>query len=447
MQSIYEKLENLQGECAVTRSAKPETQKQILSLCAECTKTDAQSAERVARLAAVAHQKLQKHGVVDRSLQRLASCGSAAKNATYTGHACEKLHRVIAKEKRKLDVKISRVPLWVRYSRKRLAPAFVHYPVLRMPDWVETIFKNGGHFFLGGRSMDMWPQVQNELLHFWSAYKKIDSDFPLYKDMPESKLGSCIPVAIHGDEGRGRLHNPVMVVALQTLLPLVGKKTNMQGSSLCTRLLYTCLPAPYSHKSFHTLLSVLAEDLNKMWKDGVDDWWDVKKMKSMPVTATNPNAFKGGPPSPLRSLPLGDCCRYVRIDGAHTYAIDGIGKDFLASSLLMLVRMGHFGSGPTERCLQNAYANFLAYCNSHSKNTTIEDFSHGSLKLNGWPRGLGKGHDASEEEYKDMLEVLTIACLAIDRFWRTIYNHGVWIPRGTAEGLVSEGFIFTDLGL
>ncbi|CAK8991369.1 unnamed protein product [Durusdinium trenchii] len=40
MQSIYEKLENLQGECAVTRSAKPETQKQILSLCAECTKTD-----------------------------------------------------------------------------------------------------------------------------------------------------------------------------------------------------------------------------------------------------------------------------------------------------------------------------------------------------------------------------------------------------------------------
>lgn len=111
------------------------------------------------------------------------------------------------------------------------------------------------------------------------------------------------------------------------------------------------------------------------------DWWDVKKMKSMPVTATNPNAFKGGPPSPLRSLPLGDCCRYVRIDGAHTYAIDGIGKDFLASSLLMLVRMGHFGSGPTERCLQNAYANFLAYCNSHSKNTTIEDFSHGSLKL------------------------------------------------------------------
>lgn len=55
--------------------------------------------------------------------------------------------------------------------------------------------------------------------------------------------------------------------------------------------------------------------------------------------------------------------------------------------------------------------------------------------------------ETQEEEYKDMLEVLTIACLAIDRFWRTIYNHGVWIPRGTAEGLVSEGFIFTDLGL
>jgi len=32
--------------------------------------------------------------------------------------------------------------------------------------------------------------------------------------------------------------------------------------------------------------------------------------------------------------------------------------------------------------------------------------------------------ETQEEEYKDMLEVLTIACLAIDRFWQ------LWIPFG-----------------
>ncbi|CAL1132198.1 unnamed protein product [Cladocopium goreaui] len=40
MQDIYQKLEDLQAECAVTRSARPETQQAILKLCAQCTKTD-----------------------------------------------------------------------------------------------------------------------------------------------------------------------------------------------------------------------------------------------------------------------------------------------------------------------------------------------------------------------------------------------------------------------
>lgn len=40
MKDVYAKLEHLQGECAVTRTAQPEMQKQILSLCADCTKTD-----------------------------------------------------------------------------------------------------------------------------------------------------------------------------------------------------------------------------------------------------------------------------------------------------------------------------------------------------------------------------------------------------------------------
>lgn len=40
MKTIYEKLEGLQGDLAATRTSRPETQKNILKLCAEATKTD-----------------------------------------------------------------------------------------------------------------------------------------------------------------------------------------------------------------------------------------------------------------------------------------------------------------------------------------------------------------------------------------------------------------------
>lgn len=78
---------------------------------------------------------------------------------------------------------------------------------------------------------------------------------------------------------------------------------------------------------------------------------------------------------------MGECTRYIRIDPAHTYAIDGIGKDFLASTIVMLVRMGHFGGGPVAVSLQNAYSRFMAFCTAYKKNTTISDFSYSTLKL------------------------------------------------------------------
>lgn len=471
----------------------------------------AATAEQTARLAAVANMKLRKRGIIDPALSRLASC--ATSRAGGSKHACEKLHRVISRDHKKLDVKVSTIPLWIRYTRKRLAQSLVNYPVLRIPSWVECIFKHGGHFFLGGRTLDELPAVRQELRTFWQNYRAIDKDFPMFTEMPESKWGSLIPVAIHGDEGRGRLKNPVMVVSLQSLLPLHGKKTNMQGNSLCTRLLYAVLPAPFTKKSFHKLLSLLTDDLNSLWKDGMTvtwkgeshhfhfivtgtkgdwpflrsaynlscgfncsdkchrccepEWWNLKKMKEFPASTTNPSPFYSGDPSPLRSLPLGDASRYIRVDPAHTFAIDGVGKDFLASSIVIMVRAGHFGRGAIPLRFQNAYANFLAYCSAHGKGTSIADFGHRSFKLpanslNQFPRGLGRGHDAgvlgawlaeevlqlcpasAEPQYREILEVIKVTCVANDRYWRSIYSHGMWIPRREAVQIVTDGWTFTD---
>jgi hypothetical protein len=113
------------------------------------------------------------------------------------------------------------------------------------------------------------------------------------------------------------------------------------------------------------------------------EWYDVKgACKSLRATDTNPNPFKqDGTRSPFRDLPTGNNTKYIRIDPAHTWAIDGIGKDFTGSVIVMLVRMGHFGRGNVGHGLQNAYSNFMAYCSAFKKCTSITDFNFSTLKL------------------------------------------------------------------
>lgn len=112
------------------------------------------------------------------------------------------------------------------------------------------------------------------------------------------------------------------------------------------------------------------------------EWWDVKGVvKALTPDATNPDPFKQGVKSPLRDLPLGDCTKYIKIDPAHTFAIDGVGKDFLASSIIILCRAGHFGNGSIPHRLQNAYSNFIAFCNARKKNTSISEFDYSTFKL------------------------------------------------------------------
>ena len=228
----------------------------------------------------------------------MAKCGKSKTDP----HTCSNLHRLLAKSGKLLDVKISTLPLWIRYSRKRPQQALVKYPVLRMTDWVDCIFRHGGHFFLGGQSMDNAEAFGGQLYNFWENYQVVDPDFAFFREYPKAEWNRSIPIAIHGDEGRGKAKNPVMVVTVQILLPISGKKTNMQGClisdlsgfifslvnyyvhwrkgymipkpsycqrpSMCTRLLYTVLPSPYTRDSFQRLLRLLTDDLKSLQEPG-----------------------------------------------------------------------------------------------------------------------------------------------------------------------------------
>ena len=104
--------------------------------------------------------------------------------------------------------------------------------------------------------------------------------------------------------------------------------------------------------------------------------------ESFTIWCYKPGCFQRGWDSQPTPWPFyRDLTQYIRIDPAHTYGIDGIGKDFLASTIIMLVRMGHFGVGNVGRSLQNGYAAFMAYCNAFKKNTSIADFDFATLKI------------------------------------------------------------------
>ena len=155
----------------------------------------------------------------------MAKCGRNKKD----NHICEKLHNVIGKQGKRLNVKVTTTPLWIRTSRKRLAQQLVQYPVLLVSDWIDCIFQYGGHFFLGGRSLDDLETFQQDLWQFWENYEVIDPSFFFFSSVSRDEWVWSVPLAIHGDEGRGKAKQPVMVASVQCLLPLKGKQHNMQG--------------------------------------------------------------------------------------------------------------------------------------------------------------------------------------------------------------------------
>lgn len=168
---------------------------------------------------------LQKQGIVDPVLGRMARCGKTKTDS----HICRNLDRLVHREGRLLPVQVSAVPTSIR-TRKRATKLPVNFPVLKLSDWLAAIFKTGGHFLLGGRSMNNLPEFQEELLSFWRLFRDAEPNFPLFKDFPEeSSWSSTIPLALHGDEGRGRRKLAVMILSYQTILPIRAGKTNMKG--------------------------------------------------------------------------------------------------------------------------------------------------------------------------------------------------------------------------
>ncbi|CAK8993732.1 unnamed protein product, partial [Durusdinium trenchii] len=85
--------------------------------------------------------------------------------------------------------------------RKPIRALRVHWPVLRMNDWVQYLIAHKPGLLLAGH--DIGGDWQRTFTEFWAGYKEVDGSHPVFREGFD--LGGCIPYHLHGDEGRGQL--------------------------------------------------------------------------------------------------------------------------------------------------------------------------------------------------------------------------------------------------
>lgn len=164
-------------------------------------------------------------------------------------------------------------------------------------------------FFLGGlRVNEHLAEIESMLSQFWDRHFYVDGNRP-------TDPQRCIPVYIHGDEGRGQCKRPIMIVSFQPLMSW-GGCDNLNTSKILsfhfsifsrfcflisrndgtafaimqppshllfvhhklrntftTRLLFTAIPSEnYAPKggTLQHLLQALVDDLNQLYHDGIE---------------------------------------------------------------------------------------------------------------------------------------------------------------------------------
>ena len=137
------------------------------------------------------------------------------------------MHGYIHQKGKTLPVAISTVtiPMKTRVSR-RFAIARRPWPVFHLC-WIQTGMEMNefrGFFFLGGLKLDQLVAAENALELFWDRYKVVDANSP-------RNPRRTIPFFIHGDEGRGQVKRPLLIISFQCLMSWTGtEKVNSTKS-------------------------------------------------------------------------------------------------------------------------------------------------------------------------------------------------------------------------
>ena len=163
-------------------------------------------------------------GIFDGTLNALAKCTSKY------GNECRSLHRLIHSRGMTLGVQVKSVPVPVLDMTGKPKKIVAQYPVLMPSCWVKCVFEQwAGQPLLGGHCLDDECAWRNMSSTFWARWENVRPDMEVFSTN-EYDLSLCVPLTLHGDEGRGKLRRPVMITAVQPLISWKGPLyTNSSG--------------------------------------------------------------------------------------------------------------------------------------------------------------------------------------------------------------------------
>ena len=79
-------------------------------------------------------------------------------------------------------------------------------------------FALGGHDPSSAKGL---KETETMLLQFWQNFKSVQGDHPIYQRSC-GEQARTIPIAYHGDEGRGLGKEPVLILSYQFVIPYTG---------------------------------------------------------------------------------------------------------------------------------------------------------------------------------------------------------------------------------
>ena len=175
------------------------------------------------------YKQLRHSGVTDPELDKLARYRKSKSGRTGK-NAARDFHRYVHRDGKLFGVKVSSFKIRIRRrirtssGRRRHREIPIQHPIVLLSSWMEAIFKEYPNFFLGGLNPDRdgLENCKAMFTRFWERFRTCQPSHPIYQRTEEQR--SCtIPMALHGDEGRGLARIPVLVLAYQVIIPYSGE--------------------------------------------------------------------------------------------------------------------------------------------------------------------------------------------------------------------------------
>lgn len=204
-------------------------------------------------------------------------CGISLWAGCHLSNSERDTHKVIEKQKSKLDIPISRMQI----KQESL-------PWIDPRDWLKWILRKGLWPMLSGAPRNNYRLAGDLWTEFWRRVQILQPHFALF-EMDGIDLSTTACFLIHGDEGRSLKRQGIMITSLQSAIGCgfdqkryaravtendIPLKVNYTGHSFTHRFITSTIPKSVYEddpEMFHLAMDQLAISLQSLLVDGIVD--------------------------------------------------------------------------------------------------------------------------------------------------------------------------------